>query len=284
MMTGNDAEKVLREFETKVLDVHHQILPFERRDRPIALYAVLAQHDSYFAVELLAGVERPDMRYVQIMKSPEEGLSQAVRWLHDGSVPIDVTPTSDWATIGDAGEYAKFASTYVDLADMHKMYGRKQLILEVDDAARQVKFDFPKDDQLKRIGGYIEAAYRAAQYRLKIAAQQSAKLAQSFMATLAKIPGRLESGRIMFDDISTLNDPAIREVAKHLVPSEELRIPAETDLLGFSVDQFERYFEALRRWSFCATHLYLMAIGTGTRQQNECMPTCPFPRSDRTLV
>ena len=124
MLNGKAAEKVLREYETKVLDVHHQTLPFEGRDRPTAIYAILAQHDSYAAVELLAGVQRPDMRYAQILKSSEEGLSQALKWLHGGLIQIDPVPTSDWATIAEAGEYGKFAGTYVDLADVHKMYGR----------------------------------------------------------------------------------------------------------------------------------------------------------------
>src|ERR1700722_7102387 len=108
MLTGKAAEKLLREYETEVLDVHHLTLPFEGRDRLIAIYANLAQHDSYAAVELLAGVQRPDMGYAQIMKSSEEGLSQALRWLHDGSAQLDPVPTSDWVMIGEAGEYARF--------------------------------------------------------------------------------------------------------------------------------------------------------------------------------
>jgi hypothetical protein len=169
MMTDKAAEPFLREYEKNVLDVHHLKLPFWGRDRQTAVYAILAQHDSYAAVELLAPSSRPTMGYAQIMKSAEEGLSQSYRWLHGGAPAIDPVPTSDWATISDAGVYRTFAGTCVDIADMHKMYGRKQVTLEVDETACRVKFSFEKHD-LRSIDGYVEAAHRARQSRLPVAA------------------------------------------------------------------------------------------------------------------
>ncbi|MCH7752407.1 MAG: hypothetical protein IH898_09675 [Planctomycetes bacterium] len=55
-----------------------------------------------------------------------------------------MTPTDDSKIIEEAAEFCAFAGRYVDIADFHKMYGRGQVEIEVDENARKVRFVTPK--------------------------------------------------------------------------------------------------------------------------------------------
>jgi hypothetical protein len=270
MLRDAAAEIVFREYEANVLDVHHQTFPLASRDRQIAIYAMLAQHDMLAITDVVAGIQKPDMLHAQLYKSTEEGLSQGIRWIFDR--PVDLEPTSDPAIISEANAYASFAGTYVDLADMHKLYGRGQVSVEVDEASRRVKFSYRNISPMS-LEGYVESAHRAQIHSSSKTKSQYLKLFQALEKAARSMPHHCDSGRLIFDDISRLNDSVFDDCASIISPPEDLLLAGGTDLHGFSVDDFERYFKALRRWSFFATFMFVLMVTQDGRQQCECNPT-----------
>jgi hypothetical protein len=130
-----ETERVFRKFEREVLDKHHETLALWSRDRSAAVYAALAQFDCFAILSLFGPPAMSGVGATQILKNLEEGLAEALRWLHNGDPQIDLTPTDDPKIIEEAGEFCRSAGKYVDIADFHKMYGRGQVEVEVDEAA-----------------------------------------------------------------------------------------------------------------------------------------------------
>ena len=170
------AEALFRRFEMEVLDVHHRTLPLWARPRGTALYAILSAFDARMPLilgttETVAARHRAAVRF----KDVEEGLSYAVRWLHEGSPTVAVVPTDDQAILGEADEFLVHAADYATLVEHHVRYGRGLLGLEVDAEARTVRFRFragppvrvclPRHDRKHRVFGPPGWPYRAGDSR-----------------------------------------------------------------------------------------------------------------------
>src|SRR5215813_10996565 len=95
MSVDKHTERVLREFEENVLDIHHQSFPLWRLNRSIATYAALASFDSFAILPLFAPSFTGGIGHAQTIKGLEEGLAQAIQWLHSGTPKFDLTPTDD---------------------------------------------------------------------------------------------------------------------------------------------------------------------------------------------
>jgi hypothetical protein len=147
MNKGHDFDGLLRYFEREVLDPFDTSLPLFGRDRPAAIYAALAAYDSHIINEHLSTPmllsDRPHAGHAQILKGIDEGFSQAMRWIVDPGKVIAASPRPDSALIQEAAAFAGHASRYVDVADFHKMYGRAQVSVEVDEPSRTVRFLLP---------------------------------------------------------------------------------------------------------------------------------------------
>ena len=274
------AEEILRRFERDVLDKHHESLSLWNRPRNVAVYAALAQFDCWAILPLVAPLTFGSVPTMQRLKNLEEGLSEALRWLHTGDPRLDLVPTDDRNIIQEAGEFCLFAGQYVDIADFHKMYGRGQVDLEVDEAARVVRFVMPTDRARgSSIIGITEQAHRLRSRASAADLSESLPdLREEALRVIGSMGTRYEAGHVILDDVSVANHDAIRALVDLSVPTEPFPLADNEDLVGFTAGEFNAFFGALRRWSFCCTAAFLHAITKGGKQQWQCAPTQCLPR------
>jgi len=275
MVIGEQADEALRRFETTVLDVHHHTMALWHNERPLAVYAALAQFDCWAVLSLVGG--SPDFGsagLAQTFKGMEEGLSQAMRWLHPGKPQFDLVPADSRQIVGDAGDFCQFASRYVDLADMHKMYGRGQVAVEVDEQERRVRFvPLTADTPLASLLGMVESANTVKRGLPNQNSSQMTKLREDVFRCLAKATHHCAHGQLVLDDLQVANSEDITTLLELWIPAEPMLLADNDDLVGFSVSEFVAYFEALRRWSFCCTFVFLSLVASRRKHQWECIPT-----------
>lgn len=278
MATDIASEKLLREYEANVLDPHHKTLALWEHDRRTALFALLAQHDSHAITELLAP-QSPllSMGTTQVMKSLEEGLSQAVRWLHPGYPQFDVVPLSDSQLIEQARSYCYFASRYVDIADMHKMYGRGQITITLNKETKTVGFSRGKQGNAPLLG-YAEGIHRIKCLPIARNVSRLQELCRGLYAKLIQTKFHFEAGRIVIDEFAKVDDPAIKELMEYLNPQEDMLLPDATDLIGFTLADFLAYYAILKQWSFLSTILFISLTLSG-KDPTSCLPTQVVPRA-----
>ncbi|MBM4001201.1 MAG: hypothetical protein FJ297_16980 [Planctomycetes bacterium] len=281
MPTDAETELVFRTFEREVLDKHYTTLAIWRRDRSTAVYAALAQFDCFAILSLCGPPALSGIGTTQILKNLEEGLAEALRWLHNGNPQIDLTPTDDPKIIGEAGEFCGFAGKYVDIADFHKMYGRGQVEIEVDEPSRTVRFLTPKGRLLAAsLIGMAEQSHRLGKLPVVADPSSRAELGKKIFTLLSETNFRYESGHIVLADASIANREMIKELFDQAMPEEPLPLDEEEDLIGFTAGEFEKFFAALRRWSFCCTFGFLLSITKWGKQQWECAPTQCIARTE----
>jgi hypothetical protein len=274
MPVDEHAEEVLRQFEASVLDTHHKTLPLWTIDRSTATYGVLAQFDSFAIMGLLFPPAFEHVGLAQTVKGLEEALSQAIRWLHPGDPAFDLTSTDDRSIIGLAGDYAAFAKTYVDIADMHKMYGRKQLTIAVDEQQRRVRFlRLPDKPRAAASVGMVEGTHQLSRLPLVRNPAAMENLFREIRRSLDVAACNYIAGRVILQDMTVANSAVIRELLEGTFPREPLQLPGDTDLSGFTADELTAYYEALKRWSFCTTFLFIFSVLERGKQQWECLPT-----------
>lgn len=274
-------EQVFRRFEREVLDKHHEFLALWSRDRSTAVYAALAQFDCFAILSLFSPPGMSSIGTAQILKNLEEGLAESLRWLHNGDPQIDLTPTDDPKIIEEAGEFCGFAGKYVDIADFHKMYGRGQVEIEVDETARRVRFVHPKVRlPAASMIGIAEQSFRLGKLPVVANPASKAELGKEIFSLLSGIEFQYEFGHIALADVSVVNDRRIKETFEWAMPKEPLPLNDDEDLVGFTIGDFETFFAALRRWSFCCTFGFLLSITERGKQQWECAPTQCIERSE----
>jgi hypothetical protein len=266
--------EAFRQFETSVLDVHHSTLPLWNRDRPTALFAALAQFDCMIALAPFIEFDLNALGQTQVTKGQEEGLSQALRWLNPGDRAIGPVSTNDPSVIEEAGRFCHFASDYVNIADMHKMFGRGLMEVQVDKDRRRVKFtSLTGARPAMALMGMAESTHRIAQMPAAKSPEKAKPLADRVHAVMKSAKFHDVDGRLVIDDVSIANVPDIAESFPLAYPVEELFLGQDADLIGFSVEHLTRYFESLRRWSFCCTYLFIVSLNNHGTQQWQCAPT-----------
>lgn len=280
MPVNMHAESVLRKFETDVLDKHYQSFSLNQRDRGTAIYATLAQFDCWAIRSLISPGSLGITGEVQQIKNLEEALTQALRWLHDGTEQIDISPTNDSQVVEEAGSFCDFAGIYSHIADLHKMYGRRQVSIEVNETERKVRFVTPSNQfPAASIVGIFEQSYRFGKMPLAIDATEKEELRNEVMSALSKAEFHYCTGRIVLGDLRLVNNDKIKELIDWGMPQEPLPLDPEADLAGFTVGELRLFYEALRRWSFCCTSGFLISLKKG-KQQWECAPTQCLRRSE----
>ena len=274
MSTNDTDEQVFRRFEQDVLDKHHKSLALWNKDRSVAIYSALAQFDCFAILALFGPPVMSGIGATQKLKNLEEGLSEALRWLHTGELQFDLTPTDDPSIIKEAGEFCVFAGKYVDIADFHKMYGRGQVEIEVDEDARKVRFVKPKGKlPAASMFGMVEQTHGLGKLLAMTEPSEKAELGMAASSLLNCAEFQYDSGHIVLKDVSVVNDERIKELFELAMPKEPLPLDKDDDLIRFTVGDFETFYEALRRWSFCCTFGFLLSIMGRGKQQWECAPT-----------
>ncbi|MGB7324186.1 MAG: hypothetical protein WBD31_04905, partial [Rubripirellula sp.] len=256
----------------ETLDQQHTKHRLWTHSRPEAVFAVLAQFDCMHLVASAVSPANPSVGQSQVIKGLEEALSQAVRWLHDGSMQFDLNPSYNMRLLEDAGSFATLARTYVDIADFHKMYGRRQVEVIVDSELRRVRFQTPANrDPATAMYGMIE---NSSQHRLLSEAGQPNQLAAD---ELRKVLGRdafaSDASGLKLIDIDVAGNAKIKEHLQSQFPKEPLALDPSVNLEGFTVGDLNAFYDAMRAYSFCLTVGFLRGITEWQLEQIEVVPT-----------
>lgn len=266
-----DDEQVFREYERE-LDAHHTKLPLWAKARPEAIYAVLTIPDAVFFT-LMSSPVPPVMTagFAQKLKSAEDGVTQALRWLtQDGCSAI--VSVADRDLIHSAHEFTLYASDYVDIADFHMMYGRGLAELAVDSAAKTVTFDSLGGPGQSNTLAWHEQVRDQAGRGLDLALATNPADAGRVRRVLGNVSYDLVDGRIVLD---RLPDDLVDQLGEAILSGRKLEpvpLPAATDMLGFTIAEFWRFITAVTAWSHAAFLRYVRCVHERV-PQHQCMPT-----------
>ncbi len=222
------SETVFRDFEVNTLDIYHKQLPLWQRPTLQALFALLAQFDCNALLSQLMPGLMPGIDTVQLFKSTEDALTQALKWFHDGGLALDVNPDMDLKLFQEAGEFCLHAGRYVNIADFHKMYGQNQVDIEVFETSRTVRFSpIQGNSGQASLCGMAEGAHRIEMLRGTMT--ESAKRT-GLMPRQLSVKGAMQAieyftPAMMFADVGdVLYDAMLITVSTHRVANRPGRV------------------------------------------------------------
>jgi hypothetical protein len=261
-------DRLLRLFERE-LDAFHQSFPIMRRTSQAALYAVMAAYDSMLLPlrEISAQIDERAIGSRQAMRAIVQSINPALRWITAGNKLSHPKSSTEVDLIDEGGSLLNHARDYLILSAFHVMYSRGLMSVECDEAKKLVRFirkqsHFPD--------GFVSAV--VAQRAQRQEQFNRPQLISAFNRWLPRVTYQLRDGRIVFKRMTEFAGSEIVEVAKLFAMPETLELADDTDLIGFTMGDFRRFWTALHSWSIAATELYLGLVGNGVAQER-CMPT-----------
>lgn len=277
MASSNPSQsQTYRDYEQQ-LDDHYKTYPLSKACAEEAVYSLLAAFDSFHIIDAIEPVDPSDVGDVQSRKGLDEGFTQAIRWLCRPR-NLDLAPVSDRQLIGSAGDFLLYSSSYVDIADFHKMHERGQVTFKVDEKSKTVKFyTDPSTSSIGPLLGFIEDTHDASRRAERI--RQALSDDAEKLASLRKISALSNffrsDGRICLTNIEILNSPRYKEAFNILRAgySDDPFLPEQADLDGFTLKGFDAYWDALWRWSIVVLNVYLTSVLDEERDQETTMPT-----------
>lgn len=280
-MADSETTKAFRQLE-KELDTNHQGLPFFTVPTSRAAYSLLAAFDGFYIVDaaIFAAMSGEiDIGSTQLRKKFEDGLSQALRWMVKDPSTFDSAPTNDPSTINEAGEFIRHAGDYYNLADFHAMFGRGLLDVSVDLKDKKVRFIAPPNQTVQQaMMGYAEIVENLKNLPFVRRPQDIERLERQASRAMRALDHEFIDGRVVLKNTNQLADPTIIAFCESF-RHEFVDIDPNVDLGGFTIDQFQRYWSVLARWSHSATGIFFERVQSGV-PQNECMPTQCVPKAD----
>ena len=145
---------MFREYE-KILDNHHKTLPFWDVGSDICLYTLVSVYDSMILPLILSGPQTMRPGVALMYKTLDDGLDYCIKWLFEKKL-LHILTTKNIDVTNRAGEYLFWGAKYADIADMHMMYGRGLVDIEIDESQKKVKFRPIERDGKREIDGYLE--------------------------------------------------------------------------------------------------------------------------------
>lgn len=272
-----DEHIAFRKYE-KELDAHHLKHPIWQLPRGEVTFAVLAFRDIYQFQLCLSGTVPETAGQFQMLKSLQDGVSQALRWLCPGNNPCDVSFTNDLATFETAAQYVHLAAGYVHIADYHKMYGRGQISVDVNQSEKSVRFVFkervgPNDPFELFYDNTREAIYRCDSHATEISEVDSMKLVEG-------VSYKIDSGRLLVESISPEVIEYCRKFSEMRFRMEILPLKAEEDVVGFTIGDFRQFFTAVLTLSWCAFFLRVRLAQNGLSNRSLSTPTQIVTRTE----
>jgi len=182
----NMSDRKLRKFEQQ-LDQHYKTFQIYNRPADIRLYALLASYDSMFLpFALVPRVVQKSPRAALFFKTLDDSLSYCIRWLSNPK-PKNLISTPNYKIIEEADEFLLFGADYANIADMHMMYGRNLVTVEIDENQKKVRFKINDEHKDKKeIHGYLQTHA----FHQRLAQQNAKKAVQSateYMKALSQI-------------------------------------------------------------------------------------------------
>lgn len=266
-----DDEVLFRAYEGQ-LDEYHKSLDLWGKPRAEAIYAVLTIPDWVFIAPMLFNAPPLISAGIgQRLKSSEEGVTQALRWLC-GEGNTSVQSVADQDLIASAHKYLLFASNYVNIADLHMMYGRGLAKVTIEAGNKTVTFDSNSGPGQSDASAWHEQVRDQTNRGMDLALRMNPADVNRSRRVLAGIEYDLVEGRII---LAPLPDDLVSCFGETLLPTkglEHVPLPAGTDLIGFTIDDFWSFIEAVTAWSRAALMRYSRCVQKRIPQQ-ECMPT-----------
>jgi hypothetical protein len=265
------AEPILRKLESQVLDSSYQHHRFWGHPKPKGLWGVMAAYDAMLPVFMRVGGAPYAVAISQSVKGWQDGFSQAMRWLSQRTGDLSISPSADWNLIADAGDFVRFAQTYVDIADFHMMYGRGLVGLEAEESPQRVRF-VPCRESREREWYGLDQSMKGYLKEHRERALESGRRLQEAMPSILGLSHRLENGRIVLDDPKQLACKGIAELGASCLLPEVISLPDETQLHSFTMGEFRQFWHVMVSWSMCVQGLY-MSHATNGVLQSECSAT-----------
>ena len=271
IMLMNDAEeKLFRKYE-KQLDEHYKTLPFWSFSRPHAIYSVLTIPDAVFLVPMMVpGRPQVKLGLAQCFKQAEDGVSQALRWLtNDGFT--GVKSVADHDVINQANVFTKFASDYVDIADFHRMYGRGLVSVHIEGSLKTATFEIKDGPGQSDVYAQWEQVRDQSKRGQLFASEMMEKNPYEAKRIIEDIEYFLKDGCIQLEEFPENIVASTRDLFAHRC-YELLPLPGDSEMLGFTMDEYWRFIDAITVWSCIAFMKYVRCVWGGV-PQHKCMPT-----------
>lgn len=249
-MSEKPEAKLLRRYECEVLDVYHESLPLWNRPKDIAVSALLIAYDS---MQMLTGMStagrRPFLSTWQFVKCLDDALSQSLRWICRGDPATDLTPPSDSVAVTEAVKFIEHAVDYINLADMHMMYGRGLVDITVDSRKHIIRFEIPETlDRNKVWHGFAETVLNQLSC---VQPEEIDRVMSKSAPLIGRIEGHIDNGHIVLGEIPETIAEELLELFSVYQPREAVPLPGESDLEGFSMREYRKFWRALNLWGMC---------------------------------
>lgn len=272
--SAEENDRLLRLFEQQ-LDSYHMSLPLMRRPRATALYAVMAAYDSML-LPLRDVTSQIDDRAIgsrQAMRTIVESINPALFWITCAGESLTPEPAAHVDLIDDGGNFLTHARDYFQVSAFHIMYSRGLMSVECNAEKKTVRFIRPKTHAFP--DGFASAVVAQRSNRRP---ERREEIVIAFNKWLASVSYRLHKGHIVLLKPMELARKEVDAVARLFAMPEMLELPDETNLIGFTMGDFRRFWVGLHSWSIAASELYLALISNGVAQER-CMPTQIVPCS-----
>jgi hypothetical protein len=218
----------------------------------------------------------PNVGWVQLFKSLEEGFAQTMRWFAPRLTGVDPTPVADAILIHEAAALLLFAKDYFTLEWFHRKVGFGHWSIEAQRSPDRVRF-LPRTDDNARKGvlSFDDRVHANTHQQHRRDSEVNLKSKIKAEEIYHRVPHRCVDGRIVIDDLSLLSSPEVLTAVETRNFGEIMQLPDDTNLGEFTIGQLDRYWACFVAWSICATKLYLHLIGR--QPQEKCMPTQVLP-------
>jgi len=269
-------DATVREYE-RVIDTGYRSLAVFGLPLEEAAYGVMAAFDSHILSEWMVR-ERAEngslsLGQAQLFKFMGEGFILAMRWLLGRREAVDVRPSPRTGLLETGNELIDYGSRYFRASILYSGYSQGKMAAVVFPEARRVRFAHKKDSVAEHATwGFAEEA----SHEMSRNTPERRRLSQSLQARAAEVfrqtPHRLEDGRIVLSDVTALSDDRVRRWLDFAWVRQRA-FPADTDVGGFNVGEFDAFWRALYAWSVCVTSIYSDSCGRRRIAQEQSMPT-----------
>ncbi len=270
------SDATVREYE-RVIDNGYRSLAVFGLPLEEAVYGVMAAFDSHIVSEWMVREQAENgslsLRQAQLFKFLGEGFILATRWLLGRRESVDVRPSPRKDLVEIGNELIDYGSKYFRASILYSGYTQGKMEAVVFPEARRVRFAHKATSVAENATwGFAEEASLELSRKTPERRQLSQILQGRAAEVFRQTPHRLEAGRIVLEDVTALSDDRVRRWLDFTTDRQRF-FPADTDVGGFTIGEFDAFWRALYTWSVCVTSIYSDSCGRRGIPQEQSMPT-----------
>lgn|GEM_PF-2070127 len=264
MLTGPEAETILREFETDVLDKHHETLGFTSRPSAIQRLALLCVYDN--ANLLAQSVFPPSPRVIANMRMYAYGLCQALKWCPIGKLDPANAPSLSDGAVKDAVEFLVHGYQYATVEQFHKKYGKQLVDCAASPDQKRIRFTIRKANSASLCYEATVDAYASLRsYRHSLTKLKSEQMRRADSA-ISSVTFEKDGSFLRLSELDSLDTDEVNSMLRALHDIPDVDLPAGTSLDGFTVGDLYAWWTAMWKWSHAAEYVHseLLERDSGT--------------------